>query len=341
MKLYKRGKYYYFRPCINGKQRWINTKEENHLKARLFAEDWIHRQRIDSTAVKPGQTDINLSWSGFCELYMQYCRQAKKTQTRDKDTIKLIDKFLNVKYLKELTTQRIRDLIDIRLRNGIKKSSINRELICIKAMWTFAKKELKFPMDHQAQPIKKYKLPTIIKTRVLSREEINKLFNLPNKTDRTIFYLLLYIGLRMKDAVLLKWHNVHFEEHCINFSPNKTDRIEPNEYYTPMTTKLENYLLALKQETKAKDKDYIVPNLDNRYSSSALSHRIKEIFISLGIEDATTHTCRHTFVTNCFESGIDTADIMKWARIRDLKTLMVYKHQTRKTDLQNINKIQY
>ena len=339
MKLYKRGKYYYFKPCINGKQRWVNTHEENHLKAKLFAEDYIVQQRKDTQI--NGQTNIDLSWKAFCELYMQYCRQAKKTQQRDKDTIKLINKFLGIKYFKELTTQRIRDLIDIRLKNGIKKSSINRELICIKAMWTFAKKELKFPMDHQAQPIKKYKLPTILKTRVLTNEEINKLLTLNNKTNATIFHLLLYVGMRLKDCVLLKWHNIHFEEHCINFSPNKTDRIDPNEDYTPMTSKLESFLTDLKKQTNATETDYVVPNLDNRYSSSALSHRIKDIFETLGIYEATAHTCRHTFVTHCFEADIDSADIMKWARIKDLKTLMVYKHQSRKTDLKNINKLGY
>ena len=338
MKLYKRGKYYYFKPCINGKQRWVNTKEENHLKAKLFAEDYIVQQRKDRVE---GQADINLSWKAFCELYMQYCRQAKKTQQRDLDTIKLIDKFLGIKYFKELTTQRIRDLIDIRLKNGIKKSSINRELICIKAMWTFAKKELKFPMEHQAQPIKKYKLPTIIKTRVLSKEEITKLLNLPNKTNATMFHLLLYIGLRLKDCVLLKWHNIHFDEHCVNFTPNKTDRIEPNEDYTPMTDKLESFLSNLKKETNPKDTDFVVPDLKERTVKSSLSHRIKSVFSSLGIYGATAHTCRHTFITSCFEAGIDSADIMKFARIKDLKTLMVYKHQTRKTDLENINKLAY
>lgn len=338
MKLYKRGKNYYFKPTINGKQRWVNTHETEYIRAKTYAEDFIVQQRKDRIE---GQADINLSWTAFCERYMQYCRQAKKTQQRDLDTIKLINKFLGIKYLKELTTQRIRDLIDIRLKNGIKKSSINRELICIKSMWTFAKKELHFPMEHQAQPIKKYKLPTIIKTRVLSADEIKKCLNIKNKTDLTILYLLLYIGLRLKDAVLLKWYNVHFEEHCVNFSPNKTDRIEPNEDYTPMTNKLENYLLDLKQETNAKDTDFVVPDLKERTTKSSLSHRIKDIFVSLGIEGATAHTCRHTFITSCFESGIDSADIMKWARIKDLKTLMVYKHQTRKTDLKNINKIPY
>ena len=339
MKLYKRGKYYYFKPCINGKQRWVNTKEENHLKAKLFAEDYIVQQRKDTQI--NGKTNIDLSWSAFCELYMQYCRQAKKTQNRDMDTIKLINKFLGIKYFKELTTQRIRDLIDIRLKNGIKKSSINRELICIKAMWTFAKKELKFPMEHQAQPIKKYKLPTIIKTRVLSKEEIAKLLNLKNKTNATIFHLLLYVGMRLKDCVLLKWHNIHFDEHCVNFSPNKTDRIEPNEDYTPMTDKLESFLLDLKKETNPKETDFVVPDLRERTINSSLSHRIKSAFVSLGIYGATAHTCRHTFVTSCFEADIDSADIMKWARIKDLKTLMVYKHQSRKTDLKNINKIPY
>lgn len=339
MKLYKRGTYYYFKPCINGKQRWVNTKEENHLKAKLFAEDYIVQQRKDTQI--NGKTNIDLSWSAFCELYMQYCRQAKKTQNRDMDTIKLINKFLGIKYFKELTTQRIRDLIDIRLKNGIKKSSINRELICIKAMWTFAKKELKFPMEHQAQPIKKYKLPTIIKTRVLSKEEIAKLLNLKNKTNATIFHLLLYVGMRLKDCVLLKWHNIHFDEHCVNFSPNKTDRIEPNEDYTPMTDKLESFLLDLKKETNPKETDFVVPDLRERTIKSSLSHRIKSTFVSLGIYGATAHTCRHTFVTSCFEADIDSADIMKWARIKDLKTLMVYKHQSRKTDLKNINKIPY
>ena len=339
MKLYKRGKYYYFKPCISGKQRWVNTKEENHLKAKLFAEDYIVQQRKDTQI--NGKTNIDLSWSAFCELYMQYCRQAKKTQNRDMDTIKLINKFLGIKYFKELTTQRIRDLIDIRLKNGIKKSSINRELICIKAMWTFAKKELKFPMEHQAQPIKKYKLPTIIKTRVLSKEEIAKLLNLKNKTNATIFHLLLYVGMRLKDCVLLKWHNIHFDEHCVNFSPNKTDRIEPNEDYTPMTDKLESFLLDLKKETNPKETDFVVPDLRERTINSSLSHRIKSAFVSLGIYGATAHTCRHTFVTSCFEADIDSADIMKWARIKDLKTLMVYKHQSRKTDLKNINKIPY
>ena len=184
-------------------------------------------------------------------------------------------------------------------------------------------------------------MPIITKTRVLSAEEIKKCLNIANKTDLTILYLLLYIGLRLKDAVLLKWHNVHFDEHCVNFTPNKTDRIEPNEDYTPMTTKLEKYLLDLKKETNATENDYVVPNLKERNSKSSLSHRIKDIFVSLGIEGVTAHTCRHTFITSCFEAGIDTADIMKWARIKDLKTLMVYKHQTRKTDLRNINKIPY
>ena len=339
MKLYKRGKYYYFKPCINGKQRWVNTKEDNHYKAKLFAEDYIVQQRKDTQI--NGQTNIDLSWSAFCELYMQYCRQAKKTQQRDKDTIKLIDKFLGIKYFKELTTQRIRDLIDIRLKNGIKKSSINRELICIKAMWTFAKKELKFPMEHQAQPIKKYKLPTIIKQRVLTKEEINKLLTLNNKTNATIFHLLLYVGMRLKDCVLLKWHNIHFEEHCVNFSPNKTDRIDPNEDYTPMTNKLESFLTDLKKETNAIETDFVVPDLDNRYSSSALSHRIKDIFETLGIYEATAHTCRHTFITNCFLADLHETDIMKWARIRDIKTLLVYKHLTRETDTKNINKLAY
>lgn len=75
------------------------------------------------------------------------------------------------------------------------------------------------------------------------------MLNIENQTNRTIFYLLLYVGMRLKDAVLLKWHNVHFDEYCINFTPHKTNTIDPNEDYTPMTAKLEQYLTQLKEET--------------------------------------------------------------------------------------------
>jgi integrase len=109
-----------------------------------------------------------------------------------------------------------------------------------------------------------------------------------------------------------------------------------------MTKRLEKYLSDLKKETNAQDNDYIVPDLDNdQYSSSALSHRFKTALEDIGIYGATPHTCRHTFITNCFLADLHETDIMKWARIRDLKTLLVYKHLTRETDTKNINKLAY
>ena len=81
MKLYLRGKYYYFKPCINGKQKWVNTHIEkgNKVKARLFAEDWLHEHKYSPKKTVSGQYDIEfLLWEDFCKLYMEWASSVKK-----------------------------------------------------------------------------------------------------------------------------------------------------------------------------------------------------------------------------------------------------------------------
>ena len=77
MKLYLRGKYYYFKPCINGKQKWVNTHEENRLKAKIFAEDYLHDKR-HSTAKTDGKYNFDtMLWTDFCDKFIAYSKYNK------------------------------------------------------------------------------------------------------------------------------------------------------------------------------------------------------------------------------------------------------------------------
>jgi len=316
----------------------ILTRTEAKAEQIKFLAD-LKQQKVIQ---KAGAADIDMSWQVFCTLYRQFCSQNKKTVQRDNDTIKLIDRILKIKYFREFTTVAIRNYIDKRLEEGRKKSSINRELVCMKSMWSYAIRELKFPMAHQAQPVKKYKLPAVLKNRVLSVDEINLIFSkITDDKILTLFYLMLYTGMRLKDALNIKWHNIHFDKDVVNFAPHKTDRIEPDEDFTPMKIKLKNYLLALRK--KYPNTEYVVPGctIEYRNSKSAASHNIIDALRSLNIQGASAHTCRHSFITYLFETGNDSTDIMKWARIKDMLTLRAYKHSSREVDLQNISKLPY
>ena len=343
-KIDKRGNTYSFRyrdidglekrhTCADDVQTLTEAKDEQIT----FIANLQQQKNIQDT----GAANLNLSWQVFCNLYRQFCSQNKKSVQRDNDTIKLIDRILKIHYFREFTTIAMRNYIDQRLQEGIKKSSINRELVCMKSMWSYAIRELKYPMPHQAQPIKKYKIPMILKKRVFSVDEINLIFKkINNETVLTLFYLILYIGMRLKDALLLKWHNIRFDLKVVTFAPNKTDQITPDENYTPMRDNLQKFLLNLRK--KYPDAEYVVPCTDIfRKSKSAASHMIITTLQSLGIENASAHTCRHTFITYLFEVGNDGADIMIWARITDMKTLLAYKHSTKETDQRNINKLPY
>ncbi|MBQ2219298.1 MAG: hypothetical protein II417_00725, partial [Elusimicrobia bacterium] len=152
MKLYLRGKYYYFKPCINGKQRWVNTKEENKLKAKIFAEDYMHDKRQSQRKVASGKYDIEtFLWTDFCEKFISYSKFNKSAPEADIRVINAINNNLNIKYFKELNADKIRKYISIRKEiDKLKDNSLNRDLHSIKSMWKFATTELFTDLKNEA-----------------------------------------------------------------------------------------------------------------------------------------------------------------------------------------------
>lgn len=338
MKLYLRGKYYYFKPCINGKQKWVNTHEENRLKAKIFAEDYLHDKR-HSTAKTDGKYNFDtMLWTDFCDKFIAYSKYNKSAPEADIRVIKAINNNLDLKYFKELNADKIRKYISIRKEiDKLKDNSLNRDLHSIKSMWKFATTELFEGIRNEASLVKEIPTEKMTKVKYFTEEEIGKILtNCESERITIACYLMLYLGLRLKEACLLEWKDIIFDKNLIKVYPHKTKHKNPNPTVVPMNNNLKTYLQSLSNTHK-----YIVgEDYNGRKERSSFGATINKYIRRLGIE-GTCHTCRHTFISHLIMKGVDGSVVMRWARIKKPETLQVYLHLSPKYNNDTINLLPY
>lgn len=325
MKLYLRGKYYYFKPCINGKQKWVNTHEENRLKAKIYAEDWLHDKRHSQQKTASGKYNLEtLLWTDFCKLYMEWSKSVKKAPESDELVIKQINKILGIKHLKELNEQKIRQFLSYRKEfDKVKDGTCNRQLHIIKSMWTFAIEHLGIDVKSPAKLVKDKPVAREVKKKYYTIEQKNKILNEIHPLHlKIVCWLMFSFALRLEEAVLVEWEDINFQTNRILICPHKTEHKNPNATSLVMPTDFVNFIKTIEHKGKyVVGKEYLTRRQRNTLAM-LLRYHFQHI-VGFG----SCHTCRHTWITHAINNpNIKERDIMKYARITDLKTLDSYAH---------------
>ena len=340
MKLYKRGKYYYFRHYVDGKQRWQNTKETEHSRAKAFMEDFVAEKNHSLQKTFGGKYNIeNMLWTDFCDKFMAYSRFTKSAPEADIRVINAINDTLNIKYFQELNADKIRKYLNCRKElDGLKDNSLNRDLHSIKSMWKFAVTEL-FGSEtkNEASLVKEIPTEKMTKVKYFTEEEIGKILTQCDSDRITIAcYLMLYLGLRLKEACLLEWKDVLFGSNSVKIYPHKTKHSNPNPAIVPMNNNLKIFLKGLSNTHK-----YVIgADYNDRQALVSFSATIRKYFRRLGIAGS-AHTCRHTFISHLIMKGVDGSIVQRWARINKPEILQVYLHLSPKYSNDTINLLPY
>lgn len=340
MKLTKRGTYYYFRHYINGKQRWCNTHETDYSAAKVFMDDFVSAKNKSLAKTPSGRFNIEtLRWSDFCDKFMTFSRFNKAAPESDERVIRAIDSVLKPQLFKDLSADNIRKYINYRKKiDGLKDNSVNRDLHSIKSMWRFAVTELfDSSVRNEASLVREIPTEKQTKTKYFTEEEIERILSGSKDKKITILcYLMLYLGLRLKEACLLEWKDVLFEKDSVRVFPQKTKHTNPNPSFVPLNHKLKAFLQGLPR----KDKYIVGSNYSSRRELNSLSSLIGVYFKSLGIEGS-AHTCRHTFISHLIMKGVDGSVVQRWARIKKPEILQVYLHLSPKYNNEAINLLPY
>ncbi len=157
----------------------------------------------------------------------------------------------------------------------------------------------------------------------LTAEQLDALFNATSGEMRTLFFVGIYTGLRLKDCALLKWDAVDLEGGFIRIVPEKTKR-HGISVSIPILPPLAEALRAARDADEGGEAGgYVLPELADLYQQSGgkyISNRLKFVFKRAGITttaeaegrsrkvtDYGFHSLRHTFVSMAARAGIRQA----------------------------------
>jgi site-specific recombinase XerD len=160
---------------------------------------------------------------------------------------------------------------------------------------------------------------------VLSKEEVNKIIESTNNMKhKFVIMFLYYAGLRLDEAINIKWQDIDFDRETIHLKTAKGDKERVIFLHKKLRKMLEIY--GTKKEGLV-----FVSQRNGKYNKRTIQQIIKSASKKAGIKkNVTPHTLRHSFATHLLESGADIRYIQQLLGHKDLKTTQIYTHVANK-----------
>jgi integrase len=330
MGVYKRkgSKNWYISYSIDGKQICESTGSpykndaERALRKRL-GEIVDGKYEIRKAVSSPRFED-------FAKEYLEYSKANKRSWTRDRTSIKnLLKQFRGYK-LHGITPWLIEKYKRVR-KESVTVSTVNRELACLKHMFTMAIKWGK-ANDNPVKEVKLFREPER-RLRWLTEEECEMLINASTGHIRSIVITAVNTGMRLGEILILTWDRVDFERATITVERSKNDGIR----HIPMNTRLTEELQSVKIETAS---NYVFPNRVGEPFKD-----IKNGFIAAqkraGIERCRFHDLRHTFASHLVMNGADIATVKELMGHKTIAMTMRYAHLSKEHKQRAVDSLQF
>ena len=212
-------------------------------------------------------------------------------------------------------------------------TAIRKKIGCIRTLFRLLVKEELIFSDPFGR-IEYAKKPQALPRRVLSKEEISRLFSLPNLDtyvgyrDRTVLELLYGTGMRLGELVKLDIEDIDFGERLIFIrqGKGKKDRIVP--CTRSALAYVQEYLKAVRPALCFMDtgtRALFLTLRGVRLTATAFRSVFRILIRKAGITGRVSpHCLRHTFATHLLECGASVRYIQEILGHEQLSTTAVY-----------------
>jgi integrase len=273
------------------------------------------------------QTKKPVLFDKLVERYLEYSKGIKKSYTRDITSTKALLNFFGGKTLQQITSWLVdkykaqRQKSISRLGRPITKATINRELACLKHMFTRSIEWGLVP----SSPAKKVKLfpekPN--KLRVISEAEFQKLHQAASPHFKPLLFCAYQTGARKGELAKLRWEDVDLEAEFMYTRESKNNESRP----ISINASLMNTLRKLKKDSNS---EYVFTKHEGKpYTSNTAWKRawISALRTS-GIEKCTFHDLRHSFASRLVMAGVDISSVQELMGHKDINMTKRYSHPT-------------
>lgn len=152
-----------------------------------------------------------------------------------------------------------------------------------------------------------------------------------SERNRVMVLLTFYSGMRVGEVAKLKWSDVIGIEgkikDQIRLTPEQTKGSDSRVVMLgeKIQKELSDYEKSVPDKLKQLNKPLIYSQQNrNGFNSNSLSQTFKEIFKRSGIDNATSHSGRRTFITRLAKKGIGVRVLMALSGHKNLSTTQLY-----------------
>lgn len=318
-------KCFYIEDTVENRRRLIN-----HCRAFVWVDmvdlnpvllEGKKTTKKNSAHIIGREGDLTKPLTPHVNKMVEYMEQRRYSPSTIKTYRSMVTKFLSAIGEVKWDQVKSRDIEDYSYREFVLKrrarSTQNQFINAIKIFYGLHSKT-KLDIENIKRPRKEIKLP-----EVLSKEEVAGILKgTKNNKHRTLLALIYSSGLRVGEALKLKWSDIRRGEKLIYIRGGKGQKDRRVPLSETLVKLLEEYALAYRT------KEYIFEGQNGGpYSSRSAQQVLKRSVKAAGIDrKITLHTLRHSYATHLLESGVGLRYIQEILGHSSPKTTMLYTH---------------
>ena len=323
MSLIRKGKSYFGVFKENGKQTWISLKTMNKDEAQIRHAQLLKERGAERFGLPKSPRD--LPWPDVLAAFARHKQAnglAESTLVRIKIVLKTAERVLGIRHCSDWSAQQLERFKELRGGEGIKPSTINRDLVVLKDALRFARKSgYAVPPIEAVDAVKLVKNPPRAPV-FFTPEEIAMLLEGVEPFWRVAILLGAYAGLRRSEALNLRWSDVNLDRGEMLI----VDRLEFRTKTRmsrglPMHEAVMEALRAWKPVCDYQPKVLPWDRLPIDFSRS-----FGRLLRRKGIAKGTYHTLRHSFASNLVRSDVGLARVRELLGHRSLGSTIIYTH---------------
>lgn len=317
MSVYKRGKVFYMNFTVNGVRVFRSTGMTTKREAKRVEAAERHSLLKDSRQSPQEKTANTLLQNAIEQTYQAKWKYGKDSQRSYRRACNLADLVGNIplKDIDETTVAQLTRKLENR-KSSI--ATINRYLACLKTIL----KHMKQPIDFIS--LKKERRGRI---RVLSKMEEQQVIDLLRNTDHAprrsyfpevadLVEVLVDTGMRLGEALRLRYEDIDFKSNLISIWINKGDRPRS----VPMTSRVRG-VLERRQVTNAGS-----PFTIKAHQAETVWRWVRKEMGKESDKEFVIHSLRHTTASRMVNAGVDLYVVKDILGHASIATTQIYAH---------------
>lgn len=325
MSFFKKGSNWYIDYYVAGRRKREMIGPNKRLAQSVLAK---RKLQIAENRFLDVRKMGRIRFEELADLYLDYSKTNKRSWTRDRTSIRALSQLLREKYLNDITPLLIENYKKKRLAE-VKPATVNRELACLKHMFTKAVEWDKI----EDNPIKKVKLlrEDNERFRWLRKYEVQKLCDNCAEHLKPIVLMALHTGMRRGEILKLKWEDVDLDQGIVLVKHTKNNEIRE----IPLNNLLTNILKQIKIRSP-----YVFSRQDGK-PYGTIRRSFESALKKAGIKNCCFHDLRHTFSSHLVMSGVDIMTVRELLGHKSLRMTMRYSHLSQSHKRSAIELLEY